>query len=91
MPFVQESGGIVHEPMAGADLLAVRVKFNLKRVEFGHLLGLTGKSKNIYETIERYENGSRLISPTVERLALLLDWFYDQNGRAPELDRGGPL
>ena len=57
-------------------------------VKFGQLLGFTGENRNIYSTVKRYEEGRRDISPTVERLVLMLGWFKEDFGYLPDLDRG---
>lgn len=88
MPFVREGSELVYERMRGDRLLAVRRQFGMKRVPFGQLLGLTGENRNIYLTVRRYEEGLREISPTVERLALMLEWFHREQQYLPDLDSG---
>lgn len=89
MPFVTDnSGDLVYRPMAGRDLESIRRELGLRKIEFGQLLGMTGENRNIYTTIMRYEAGRRDISPTVERLALMLIWFKRERGYIPDLDRG---
>lgn len=94
MPFVAvQGGGLEYQPMRGAKLLEIRLALGLKRLELGHLLGMTGENRNIYATIRRYEEetGSRTISPMVERLALMLLWHKSDFGYLPDLDRGERL
>lgn len=89
MPFaLQESGDLEHRPMAAGKFLEARLAFGMKRIEFGQLIGMTGENRNIYSTIKRYEEGRRDISPTVERLVLMLLWFKEDFGYLPDLDRG---
>lgn len=89
MPFVPaENGELQYEPMAGAKLLEARLALGMKRLEFGHLLGMTGENRNIYSTIKRYEEERRGISPMVERLVLMLLWHKSDFGYLPDLDRG---
>lgn len=89
MPFVlAEDGELQYEPMQGAKLLEARLALGMKRLEFGHLLGMTGNTRNIYSTIKRYEDGRRDISPMVERLTLMLLWHKSDFGYLPDLDRG---
>lgn len=94
MPFVDIPGGEQeYRPMPGAKLMEIRLALGLKRLELGHLLGMTGDNRNIYSTIARYEEerGSRTISPMVERLALMLLWHKSDFGYLPDLDRGERL
>lgn len=92
MPFVPaENGELQYEPMLGAKLLEARLMLRMKRLEFGHLLGMTGESRNIYSTIKRYEDGRRDISPMVERLVLMLLWHKSDFGYLPDLDHGERL
>lgn len=89
MPFVPaENGELGYQPMDGAKMLEARLVFGMKRIEFGHLIGMTGGNRNIYSTIKRYEEGRRDISPTVERLVLMLLWHKSDFGYLPDLDRG---
>lgn len=89
MPFVTVAGGeLEHVPIAGEVMLECRRQFGLTRIEFGQLLGFTGDNRNIYSTVKRYEEGRRPISPTVERLVILLRAYHAQNGRVPNLDQG---
>lgn len=89
MPFVLAPDGVLeHQPMPGAELKALRRRLNMRKLEFGQLLGLTGEARNICATVARYENNRRDISPMMERLALMLLWFHQDHGRLPDLDRG---
>lgn len=89
MPFIpQADGELEHRPMEGTAFLDARLAFGMKRLEFGHLLGMTGENRNIYLTIKRYEEGRRDISPAVERLVMMLLWFKEDFGYLPDLDRG---
>ena len=89
MPFVtNEEGELEHVPMDGEDMLLCRKQFDMKRIEFGQLLGMTGQNRNIYNTIKRYEEGRRPISPTVERLLIMLKWHHRDHGHLPDLDQG---
>jgi transcriptional regulator with XRE-family HTH domain len=89
MPFIPaENGDLEYHPMEGAKLLEARLTLGMKRLEFGHLLGMTGENRNIYSTIKRYEEARRDISPTVERLVLMLLWHKSDFGYLPDLDRG---
>jgi transcriptional regulator with XRE-family HTH domain len=89
MPFVkQPDGEIEHVPMSGRDMRDLRIALGMARVEFGQLLGFTGENRNIYSMVKRYEEGRRPISPTVERLILMLGWFKEDFGYLPDLDRG---
>lgn len=89
MPFVPDAdGGKVYEPMDCRALQAIRRELGMKKVQFGQLLGLTGKNRNIYVTVSRYEDGRRYISPMLERLALMLIWFKREQGYIPDLDAG---
>lgn len=89
MPFVPCPGGEQeYQPMQGAKLLEARLVLGMKRLEFGHVLGMTGENRNIYSTIKRYEEGRRPISPMVERLVLMLLWHKSDFGYLPDLDRG---
>lgn len=74
--------------MPGYRMRDLRIIFGMSRVEFGQLLGFTGENRNIYSTVKRYEEGRRDISPTVERLVLMLGWFKEDFGYLPDLDRG---
>jgi transcriptional regulator with XRE-family HTH domain len=89
MPFVTvDGGGLLYQPMAGADLRAARQELRLSKIQFGHLLGMTGENRNIHTTIKRYEEGRREVSPMVERLVTLLLWYKADFGYLPDLDRG---
>jgi hypothetical protein len=81
-------GELVYEPMVPQDLQRLRERWGFKRTRFGELLGYTGEPRNIYMTVKRMETGAREISPMVERLALMLSWFYDDHGYLPDLDNG---
>lgn len=69
-------------------MVDLRIALGMGRIEFGYLLGFTGEKRNIYATMKRYEEGRRPISPTVERLILMLAWFKEDFGYLPDLDRG---
>lgn len=89
MPLIPvENGELEYQPMAGTKLLEARISLGLGRVEFGHLLGMTGDNRNIYATVKRYEEGRRDISPMVERLVLMLLWHKSDFGYLPDLDSG---
>lgn len=91
MPFVPaEDGELQYEPMLGAKLLEARLELGMKRLEFGHLLGMSGDNRNIYSTIKRYEDGRRGISPMAERLVLMLLKHKADFGYIPDLDSGEP-
>lgn len=91
MPFVPaEDGELQYEPMLGAKLLEARLVLGMKRLEFGHLLGMSGDNRNIYSTIKRYEDGQREISPMAERLVLMLLKHKLDFGYIPDLDSGAP-
>lgn len=88
MPFELIGGDLEYKPMDPEKFRAVRLATGLGRLRFGFLLGMTGAEQNIATTIRRYETGLRDISPTVERLALMLLWFKEDFGYLPDLDRG---
>jgi transcriptional regulator with XRE-family HTH domain len=89
MPFVRgRTGEQVYRPMSGTALRDIRHSFGLGKLRFGLLLGFSGTDDNIKNTVRRYEVGSRSISPTIERLALMLAWFKEDFGYLPDLDRG---
>lgn len=89
MPFVKlEIGDLEYKPMAGAKLKEARLAFGMPRLEFGYLLGMTGRPDNIKDTIRRYETGIRDISPMCERLVLMLLWHKSDFGYLPDLDSG---
>lgn len=89
MPFVIAADGeFEHVPVPGEFMLECRNRFGMKRVEFGQLLGFTGENRNIYATVKRYEENRRPISPTVERLLIMLRAHHDKTGEVPDLDRG---
>lgn len=92
MPFVPAENGVLqYEPMLGEKLLEARLALGMKRLEFGHLLGMSGDNRNIYSTIKRYEDGRREVSPMAERLVLMLLWHKSDFGYLPDLDRGERL
>lgn len=89
MPFVKvENGELEYQPMVGAKLLEARIALGFGRVEFGHLIGMTGDNRNIYATVKRYEEARRDISPMCERLVLMLLWHKEDFGYLPDLDSG---
>lgn len=89
MPFVTVDGGeLLYQSMSGADLRAARQEFGMSKIQFGHLLGMTGENRNIHTTIKRYEEGRREIGPMVERLVMLLRWYKADFGYLPDLDAG---
>ncbi len=81
-------GDLEYEPMDPDAFEAIRKSFDMSRKEFGTFLGYTGEVRNIYMTVKRYEEGTRPIPPTIERLVLLLKWFHADHGYAPDLDNG---
>jgi hypothetical protein len=47
--------------MTGPELMAVRRRLGMSRVEFGRWLGYRGSARNVYNDIRRYETGKRPI------------------------------
>lgn len=89
MPLIPVAGGeLEYQPMEGARLTEARLAFGMSRLEFGYLIGMTGKPENIKDTIHRYETGVRDISPMCERLVLMLLWHKEDFGYLPDLDSG---
>lgn len=74
--------------MKPEEFAEARQSFGLGRREFGRLLGYHGESRNVYMTVKRYEVGTRVIPPTIERLVRLLVWYKSDFGYLPDLDRG---
>jgi transcriptional regulator with XRE-family HTH domain len=74
--------------MSPAEFSEARENFGLGRREFGRLLGYTGEARNIWITVKRYEEGTREIPPTIERLVRLLVWYKSDFGYLPDIDNG---
>ena len=62
--------------MTGEQFQGIRESLKLKRVAFGRALGYTGEDRNIWKTIQRYEDGQKPVPPMVGRMAWLLGQFH---------------
>lgn len=76
--------------MKPRELQEIRESFGMTRNQFGRvILGYTGESRNIWNTVKRYESNGRPIPPLVQRLVRLLVWHKSDFGYLPDLDRDG--